>query len=303
MEKPPSTLRVLVGVEGPERQWPQLDAAAMLQRHLAAKVRVIHVMPPPLPEWIEALTPHTLSDAQQIALSSARAELGSRLATWADRLQAEADFIVGHPGRELLEQAALWPADLIVLGPRRERALDVGGTTRLVLAKSPCPVWVQTSPAVPLQRILVAYDGSYEAKRALDLAATLARAFSAHITVLQCLITPEAFATARGGSATYPRNISTEKVLAESEATFKHALGAYSWQGLAHDLVFADALPERKILELQSNVDLIVMGTHGRTGLSRYVLGSVAYAVTRSARVPVLAVRATSRRFELPPAE
>jgi len=51
--------------------------------------------------------------------------------------------------------------------------------------------------------------------------------------------------------------------------------------------------PSRKIVELSSEHDLVVMGTLGRTGFSKLLLGSVAERVVRFAKCPVLVVRAT----------
>ncbi len=51
-----------------------------------------------------------------------------------------------------------------------------------------------------------------------------------------------------------------------------------------------DGAPQSKIVELAAHADLIVMGTHGRTGVSHLVLGSVAERVVRTAPCPVLTV-------------
>ena len=55
--------------------------------------------------------------------------------------------------------------------------------------------------------------------------------------------------------------------------------------------------PDDRIVEFskENNIDLIVMGTHGRTGLSRVVMGSVAEAVVRKAECPVLALKSTPK--------
>jgi nucleotide-binding universal stress UspA family protein len=52
------------------------------------------------------------------------------------------------------------------------------------------------------------------------------------------------------------------------------------------------------ILEKQGGVDLIAMGTHGRTGISAAVLGNVAYGVLKAADVPVLAIRHAQRKWD-----
>lgn len=56
--------------------------------------------------------------------------------------------------------------------------------------------------------------------------------------------------------------------------------------------------PHREILDYADEhaVDLVVMGTHGRTGLDRYLLGSVTEKVVRLSNVPVLTVRATDEK-------
>ena len=56
---------------------------------------------------------------------------------------------------------------------------------------------------------------------------------------------------------------------------------------------FLDGTPEKEIVDLadREQVDLIVMGTHGRTGLSRLLMGSIAEGVLRNAKCPVLTVK------------
>ena len=54
---------------------------------------------------------------------------------------------------------------------------------------------------------------------------------------------------------------------------------------------FAEGRSVPTILESQDSIDLIVMGSHGRTGLNAAVLGNTAYSVLRKAEVPVLAIR------------
>jgi nucleotide-binding universal stress UspA family protein len=64
------------------------------------------------------------------------------------------------------------------------------------------------------------------------------------------------------------------------------------------DRLVLEGLPAAEILGLAQKVrsDLIVMGTHGRTGLGRLLMGSVAEQVVRHARCPVLTVKAPSRK-------
>jgi nucleotide-binding universal stress UspA family protein len=67
-------------------------------------------------------------------------------------------------------------------------------------------------------------------------------------------------------------------------------------EGVAVDVRVADGEPADAILRMarQEKVDLIVMGTHGRTGLSHLLLGSTAEAVVRAAACPVFTVQASA---------
>ncbi|WP_416839386.1 universal stress protein [Haloferax sp. DFSO52] len=63
--------------------------------------------------------------------------------------------------------------------------------------------------------------------------------------------------------------------------------------GVAVETTVTEGTPESEILEFahRDEIDLVVMGTHGRSGLGRYIIGSVAERVVRGSPVPVLTVR------------
>ncbi|MCA9771747.1 MAG: universal stress protein [Myxococcales bacterium] len=63
---------------------------------------------------------------------------------------------------------------------------------------------------------------------------------------------------------------------------------------------FGKAFVEIIRVAREENADLIVIGTHGRTGLRHMIIGSVAEKVVRKARIPVLTVRPDAHEFELP---
>ena len=63
----------------------------------------------------------------------------------------------------------------------------------------------------------------------------------------------------------------------------------FDWRGIPWDARLFDDTPEQTILELQDDFDLIVMSTHGHSGLAAAILGSVAYSVLRRVHTPTLA--------------
>ena len=140
-----------------------------------------------------------------------------------------------------------------------------------------------------MPRILVTTDGSSFGHQALAHADALARALGADLSVLY--VQPDPLPTVAEAYAYIPENAAQaqeEALLAlrdELQARLPHA-------DLRLERASGRPVP-RLILEAARalGADLLVMSTHGRSGLSRALLGSVAEAVTRHAPVPVLLVR------------
>lgn len=143
---------------------------------------------------------------------------------------------------------------------------------------------------MPTQHLLVPIDLSASAEQALDYAIGLARTLSARLTVLH-VIQPVPMAGVDMG-VTLP-----ETYLREVEADIQHsmeaALARVTAAGLTGERVVLYGVPVQEIVETAKarQVDLIVMGTHGRTGLMHVLLGSVAERVVRLAPCSVLVVR------------
>ncbi|HEX5415118.1 MAG TPA: universal stress protein [Chloroflexota bacterium] len=146
------------------------------------------------------------------------------------------------------------------------------------------------------QRILVAYDGSEPAKQAVQGAAKLAKDQHAQLRIVSVVdLTPLYRRPYPGldlGRIEQTVMQSTQEELVEAAAIAKQA-------GITPETVIARAGGQRVndaiIAQAQSwPADLIVMGTHGRGGIERFVLGSVAEGVARGAPVPVLLYRTAS---------
>jgi len=139
------------------------------------------------------------------------------------------------------------------------------------------------------QHILVPMDFSGDADQALNYALELAAKLGARLTLLHVIQRPVATARGMGLSlATYFQQLEAEA----SEAMNDHARRAHQ-AGLECDVVIKHGEPYQQIIDLATTkqVDLIVMGTQGRSGLERFLLGSVAERVVRLAPCPVLVTR------------
>jgi nucleotide-binding universal stress UspA family protein len=171
-----------------------------------------------------------------------------------------------------------------------------------LLRRTPCPILVirpqegeELDPTQSVYRhILVTLDGSPESREVLPYATGLASLFGARITLLRVI--PPHFVL----GSTYIPHPSREAGGLEVEETAARAqldaeARALQGHGLAVGFeTMAGAHPVEGILRFVggSDVDLVAMATHGRGGVARLILGSVADKVIRGGSVPVLLHRA-----------
>jgi len=144
------------------------------------------------------------------------------------------------------------------------------------------------------QRILVPIDGSAASKRALQEAIRLADG-EAQLHLVYVL--EEVFPLDAEGYAFIDYAALREAVRHTGERTLAQAAEKVRQSGTTAETALLEASGERIASVIKDEVqhwqaDLIVIGTHGRSGLSRLLLGSVAEGVVREASVPVLLVRA-----------
>jgi nucleotide-binding universal stress UspA family protein len=146
-----------------------------------------------------------------------------------------------------------------------------------------------------IERILCPTDFSDCSRAALGLALELAQRLGASLRLVHVFQLPRyagfedglAMTSASAGLFTDLRARADEQLRAEQERCRKASVTATAEQ--------VEGVPYAEIVKLSSEADLVVMGTHGRTGLPRLVLGSVAERVVRLAKSPVLTVPAADQ--------
>lgn len=143
-------------------------------------------------------------------------------------------------------------------------------------------------------KILVPTDGSAGMKRVIQQASGLADAYDAELHFIYAIHT--------ASFANLPLETSWESVGTMLEEDGQTALTAAERLATVDrvETSLLEGPPSTKILDYATDVgcDLIVMGTHGRGGLNRLLLGSVAERVVRSATVPVMTIRVGSHGGE-----
>jgi nucleotide-binding universal stress UspA family protein len=132
--------------------------------------------------------------------------------------------------------------------------------------------------------ILVPTDFSEFSETALEYATSLARDTGAELLIVHVREPPYYYDNAFGGFAVEPNDKAIFKLLEEVKP-------ANSDVRCSHKMLAGDNVTEIVRLAEARNVDMIVMGTHGRGGLSRVLMGSVAENVVRRAPCPVLTIK------------
>lgn len=224
-------------------------------------------------------------------------------------VKAEVRVVPGRPFVQIITEARAAGAALVVLGAHGAHTtqdLFLGTTAEKVLRKGDRPVLVvKRPPRWPYRRVLVAMDFSEISGRVLAAARTMAP--DAALSVLHvCDVAMEGMLRRSGAPdeaiARY-RKQCLESGRAELEAFLRNP-GPDSADG--HDApvacLVAPGRPEVVVTEVakRRRADLVVIGTHGRSGLRHLLLGSVAEHVLRDATCDVLAVRPEGFRFEMP---
>ena len=189
----------------------------------------------------------------------------------------------GKPVDKILEVATRENVNLILVGSgmkeKREK-YKLGTTTQRLINMSDIPVWVVKSKQKPdCNNILCPVDYSEPSERALKNAIFLSASFKSNLTIL-AVYEPIMYISPRIKVDLEEEN---SKRLKRFEDEMKHFTGQFDLKGIKHKIVIQTGKAEENILKTikESAHDLLIMGTNGRSGLSRLVMGSITEKVTR----------------------
>ena len=194
--------------------------------------------------------------------------------------------------------------DLIALGTRGRRGprrVLLGSVGEAVIRRAERPVLALRgegagAPPAPgtLDRILVPVDFSEHAQEAARVAAEWARFFDAQVDLLHAVTDGSAPPPEQGASGSGGGDAGPKKRARRALATLGRGLGALGVPVAVHVRTGGAASTINEFVEAKGT-DFIVMSTQGRTGIARFLLGSVAEAVIRHVPCPVLTVRTYGR--------
>lgn len=280
-------MRILVATDLSARSDRAVARAVKLARAHRAALHVIHVHAEDLSG--EAAVVVAATAAEQI-----RQQL--RVAALPRALKAAVEVCPGQPWKTLFARIETLAPDLLVIGsPRPERIADMflGTVAARVLRLVSVPVLIVKQPSAgPYRKILVAVDFSTHCRRALEAAIALNPNAAFHLV--------HAFDVPLSGFA-YPASERSrayrqhrDEVAVYAEQAMCSFVGTLKQQPrrMRHSVLpgfAAQVLAQHLKRELP---DLLVTGTHGRTGVGYAVLGSQAEELIRAANCDILAARA-----------
>ena len=262
-------------------------------------LKLVHVVEPHLFSRRATLSFADLPTFEDI-VRTAKGELEKRAAR-STHPRVESEVRTGKPFVELIATCRAWQGDLLVVGISvKEEEHTLGSTSERVVRKAPVPVLVIKKPlSVGPKTVLVPTDFSACAAKAAEEALTLVRSFGGRVIFLHALDIHSAYPAAYGVNTLRLPPLQDSPSEAEWQAFLA---GLSSLENLSWEKRTEEGQAAATIVRLaeESKADLIVMGTHGRSGLKHMLLGSVAEQVVRTAACSTLSIRPDNFAFELP---
>ncbi|ULA63554.1 MAG: Universal stress protein [Nitrospira sp.] len=195
-----------------------------------------------------------------------------------------------HAASFILDNADALKADLIVVGTHdhsRLAELLIGSVSHQVLLHTRIPTLIVKGKARPISRVLLAIEGRDDAARAQAWLTAYPFRNPVTLTILSIIpsltmVEPDIMAGYRTWYEEHRRQ--TERIVAEAATTFAGPQFTVTTQVRSGEPITA-------VCEEANGYDLLVVGSHGRTGVDRFLLGSVSHGIVHKAGCSVLVLR------------
>jgi nucleotide-binding universal stress UspA family protein len=285
-------MKTLLAVDGSDNSYEAVHALQYLAR--AEQLTLLHALNVPMPAY-PMMMPEIANELYG-ALEQSMREDGDRLLVRVQSLlpmhagPLTKHLRVGSPADVIVSMAEEQKADLIVmgargLGPVKERLL--GSVSHQILTLAPCATLIVNGPVKAMKQILLPLAGPIDADAAVRFLQLKPFHEAVDVTLLTVLPStqPPWPVDAAAGKKLEEHALQSAHDYIDGVAERLHAMG-YQARGVAvigtpAAMIVHEATTRRS--------DLILMGTSGRQGLTRFVLGSVSHAVLHQMPCPVLA--------------
>lgn len=277
--------RILVPLDGSplaEKVLPTVEALLLREHASAVLVRVLD-----LPEFTNQYA--VLRDSMMAIAKPYLEDLAKR---WeAKGIRVETRIAEGHAADAIISTAVQEKCELIAMSTHGRSGVKrflLGSTAEMVTRHSPIPILAirfgakEQAAEKVFHHILVPLDGSPANELAVPATTSMASLYGTKVTLLHVMEPPPPEAQMLG-----------ESFRKAADEMLKHAAARLQESGIPVESQIRVGSPAEEILEFakSSGADLICITTHGRSGIRRWLMGSVAERVLRHAEVPVLLLR------------
>jgi nucleotide-binding universal stress UspA family protein len=309
---------VLAPVDGSTRALHAVPWAAKLAGPVGTVV-LLRVVPPQ-PDYAESLfslvgAEERVREIQDAWTRTAKADMDEAEALLSGSgVTVEQMVAEGEPDEEIVAAAARRGVQMIAMASHGRGAVGraiFGSVADRVARTAPVPVLIlrppdeDVVPSVAVSRIVVPLDGSEIAARALPVASELAEHLAAPVHVIRAVDAALSLPMASGVFGAGPvvdANVTDqiwEEAEAEARSTVTAAVSQLQSEGVDASGGIVIGSPFFAISEAIEPGDLLTLTSHGRGGVRRWLLGSVAEKLVREAKAPVMLVPAVERSEEL----
>jgi nucleotide-binding universal stress UspA family protein len=299
---------IIVPLDGSPLAESALPYALALGDAIDVPITLLHTVPLPQLSLDYQLRYDATEEAALLARATDILDLRAQSLRVGSR-RVETYVAAGNAGEEIVRFAERSAGRCIVMATHGWGGVlhwAFGSVARKVLTTASVPTLIVRPRAVPerpeqaatIRNILIPLDGSDLARQALTLVKTLAKPLAAAVTLVRIVPIPNAMYAASPYTPMMTQPYFDEAI-AEERAAAVAQLDAVAAElrelGIAATSVVQTGSPANRLLDLlaERTFDLVVMSSHGRTGIRRWVLGSVAERLVEASHTPVFIVRAT----------
>jgi nucleotide-binding universal stress UspA family protein len=287
-----NTEKLLLATDGSQFGEGAIREAIQLAKKCSSKLSALSVIETN-PEYA-TIAPQLLEKAEKAArehLESVKAQAKK------EGVDITTSILEGEDSYNYIsEEAAKNKISMIIMGRRGKTGLKrlvMGSTTARVIGHAPCNVLVVPRAAqVEFKNILVATDGSRHAAAAASEAIGIAKKNNGKLIVL-AVVPSESMQPMDIVHSEMSRDVIAAKELSLAENSAKAVKAAAQKEGVAVEAFIMGGRPADAIVQTakEKNVDVIMLGSHGKTGVDKLLMGSVAERVIVLASCAVLVVK------------
>jgi len=265
---------ILVPTDFSESSGKAIEASIQLAKRFKSRITLLYVSP-----YRNFMKETEL--LLEVAIKEKLMDLKLKIS--AEKVEVSDIIEKGVVFEKIIEVAQEIDANVIIVGSGSKNKHDnfkLGTTVEKLMRKNQIPLWVvKNEPVNSFRKILCPVDYSNASKRALTNAITLTKRFGAELTIIHIFEPIEVRSIGSSINSEEENNIRRDR----KELEFNNFLDQFNFESIRYNTELKEGIPFLEILRAikKKKSDLLIMGTTGKTGLSRLLMGSVTEKVTR----------------------